>query len=299
MRNEGDTMEVSSKFVGARLKDYKTEITWRDTMNYAAAIGDNNPCYLDDERTEGVIAPPMFSVAVTWPISERFWDYIEVQNFPKEIIFALVHYTEHLKFYRPIAPGDKLSIKGKIAAILPHKAGTHIVTRFDAFDKEGKPVFTEHIGGMLRGVEYTDEGRGEEALPGVPRHTGDNVPIWESVIPIEPLASFIYDGCTRIIFPIHTSVKFAHQVGLPGRILQGTATLAYAARELIDREAGGNPFTLKCLYCRFSSMVLPGTDIKVQLIKKDDNSGGTDLFFVVLNAEGKKAISDGYARLEK
>jgi len=46
-------------------------------------------------------------------------------------------------------------------------------------------------------------------------------------------------------------------------------------------------------------MVLPGTDIKVQLIKKDDNSGGTDLFFVVLNAEGRKAISNGYARLEK
>jgi hypothetical protein len=44
---------------------------------------------------------------------------------------------------------------------------------------------------------------------------------------------------------------------------------------------------------------LPGTDIKVQLMKKDNIGGGTDLFFVVLNAEGKKAISDGYARLEK
>jgi len=268
-------------------------------MNYAAAIGDNNPYYLDDERAEGVIAPPMFSVAVTWQISERIWDYIEVHDFPKEIMFTLVHYTEHLKFYRPMRPGDELSIKGKIAAILPHKAGTHIVIRFDAFDKEGKPVFTEHIGGMLRGVECTDEGRGEEVLPKVPWHTGDNVPIWESVIPIEPLASFIYDGCTRIIFPIHTSVKFAHQVGLPGRILQGTATLAYAVRELINKEADGHPSELKSAYCRFTGIVLPGTDIKVQLIKKDDTGGGTDLFFVVLNAEGKKAISDGYARLEK
>jgi len=299
MRNEGDKMEVSSKFVGARLKDYTTEITWRDTMNYAAAIGDNNPYYLDDERTEGVIAPPMFSVAVTWQISERIWDYIEVQDFPKEIMFTLVHYTEHLKFYRPIRPGDELSIKGKIAAILPHKAGTHIVIRFDAFDKEGKPVFTEHIGGMLRGVECTDEGRGEEDLPEVPRYAGDNIPVWESVVPIEPLASFIYDGCTRIIFPIHTSVKFAHQVGLPGRILQGTATLAYAVRELINKEADGHPFELKSAYCRFTGIVLPGTDIKVQLIKKDNIGGGTALFFVVLNAEGKKAISDGYARLGK
>jgi hypothetical protein len=152
---------------------------------------------------------------------------------------------------------------------------------------------------MLRGVKCTDEGRGGEELPKVPRHTGDYVPIWESVIPIAPLASFIYDGCTRIIFPIHTSVKFAHQVGLAGRILQGTATLAYAVRELINKEADGHPAKLKSAYCRFTGIVLPGTDINVQLIKKDNIGGGTDLFFVVLNAEGKKAISDGYARLEK
>ncbi len=299
MRNEGDKMEVSSKFVGARLKDYTTEITWRDTMNYAAAIGDNNPYYLDDERTEGVIAPPMFSVAVTWQISERIWDYIEVQDFPKEVLLTGVHYTEHLAFYRSIRPGDKLNIKGKIAAMLPHKAGTHIVIRFDAVDKEGKSVFTEHFGGMLRGVQCADEGRGEEDLPEVPRYAGDNIPVWESVVPIEPLASFIYDGCTRIIFPIHTSVKFAHQVGLPGRILQGTATLAYAVRELTNKEANGHPSELKSAYCRFTGIVLPGTDIKVQLIKKDNIGGGTALFFVVLNAEGKKAISDGYARLGK
>lgn len=292
-------MEISSEFVGYRLKDYETEVSWRDTMNYAASIGDNNPYYFDDERPDGIIAPPMFSVALTWPISERIWDYIETRDFPKEIIATQVHYTEHLKFHRPVRPGDKLEIKGKIAAILPHKAGTHIVIRFDAFDKEGSPTFTEHIGAMMRGVKCTDKGRGAEDLPKVPRYSRDNAPIWEAVIPIGPLASFIYDGCTNIFFPIHTSVKFAHLVGLPGIILQGTATLAYALRELTNKEAGGNPFELKFTYCRFTGMVTPGTNIKVQLIQKENRDIGTDLFFVVLNAEGKKAISDGYARLEK
>lgn len=292
-------MEISSEFVGYRLKDYETEVSWRDTMNYAASIGDNNPYYFDDERPDGIIAPPMFSVALTWPISERIWDYIETRDFPKEIIATQVHYTEHLKFHRPVRPGDKLEIKGKIAAILPHKAGTHIVIRFDAFDKEGSPTFTEHIGAMMRGVKCTDKGRGAEDLPKVPRYSRDNAPIWEAVIPIGPLASFIYDGCTNIFFPIHTSVKFARLVGLPGIILQGTATLAYALRELTNKEAGGNPFELKFTYCRFTGMVTPGTNIKVQLIQKENRDIGTDLFFVVLNAEGKKAISDGYARLEK
>ena len=290
-------MEVSSKFVGYELREYNTEITWRDTMNYAASIDDSNPCYLDDERQEGVIAPPMFSVAVTWPISENIFDYIDIPDFPKEIILTQVHYTEHLDFHRPVRPGDRLTIKGRIAAILPHKAGTHIVMRFDAYDRERQPVFTEHVGAMMRGVRCTDDGRGREDLPEAPAPAGDGEPIWEVAIPTGLLTPFIYDGCTNIVFPIHTSVKFAHQVGLPGRIMQGTAILAYAARELVDKEADGNPLALKSIYCRFGGMVIPGTEIKVQLVEKRGIDSGTGLFFTVLNAKGEKAISGGYAKL--
>lgn len=292
-------MEISSSFVGSRLKDYTAEVTWRNTMNYAASIGDNNPCYFDDERERGVIAPPAFSVALTWPISERIWDYIEAPDFPKEIIATQVHYTEHLMFHRPVRPGDRLRITGRIAAILPHTAGTHVVIRFDAIALNGAPVFTEHIGAIMRGVKCTDEGRGGDDLPKIPRTSGDSPPLWESVIPIDALEPFIYDGCTNIFFPIHTSVKFAHEVGLPGIILQGTATLAYALREIINKEAGGDPFELKSAYCRFTGMVLPGTIIRVRLIRNDCNNGGSDLFFTVMNAEEKKAISGGYVRLEK
>jgi len=294
---EGNTIKVPSKLFDVEVSVHGFKVTWRDTMNYAAAVGDENPYYLDDERIGGIIAHPMFSVVVTWGKSqalERYYDTL-----PKEIISTRIHYTEHLEFYRPIVPGDELITKGRVVAVLPHKGNTYIVSRLDVFDKTGKPVFIEHIGGILWGIELTDEGIVKEVLPEVPRYTGNNVPIWESVIRIEPLAPFIYDGCTGIVYPIHTSVKFAHQLGLPGRVLHGTATLAYAVRELINREAGGNPLTLKSLYSKFSSMVLPGTYIKVQLLKRDDKGGGTDLFFVVLNAEGKKAISDGYARLEK
>src|SRR5665811_1937903 len=42
-------MEISSRFVGTPLKPLETQITWRQTTNYAAALGDTNPRYLDDE----------------------------------------------------------------------------------------------------------------------------------------------------------------------------------------------------------------------------------------------------------
>ncbi len=293
-------MEISARFVGTGLKDFTKEITWRQTMNYAAAIDDNNPWYFDDEREGGIIAPPMFSVAVTWPIVERIWEYIKADDFPMDLLATQVHYTEHLEFHRPLKPERLVNVKGEIAAILPHRAGTHVVIRFVAADGDGRPCFTEHIGAILRGVRcIEDDGRGRENLPKVPSCEAVGTPLWEIPITIDHLRSFVYDGCTDIFFPIHTSRRFAHQVGLPGIIIQGTATLAFAVRELIEREAGMNPMMLQTLSCRFTGMVRPGTDITLRLDGRDERTDGTYLFFSVINQEGKRAISDGYARITR
>lgn len=292
-------MQIDPAIVGTPLKEYRCTLSSRQSMNYAAAVQDLNPWYFDDERIGGIIAPPMQAVALTWPIFERFHDFFPDSGLPLEAMLTQVHYTEHLVFHRPMKPGDALTIQGRIAAILPHRAGTHAVIRLDAFDAAGALVFTEHNGGMLRGVACGSAGKGRQDLTGVPQARGDAPAVWQANIPIDPLASFIYDGCTDIYFPIHTSVQVAHTVGLPDIILQGTATLALAAREIINREGGGDPRRLKALSCRFSAIVLPGEEITVQLNERRSDPGGRDLFFAVLNATGGRAISHGYARIEK
>jgi acyl dehydratase len=291
-------MKLNSNFVGATLKEYTCIVDARRIMNYAAAIGDANPVYFNDERPEGIIAPPLFPVALTWPIVENIGDYLEIKDFPREVLFTQVHHSEHLSIHRPITPGIHLKIKGTIAAILPHRAGTNVIIRFDAQDTGGNHYFTEDIGAMMRGIECADAGKGGESVPFVPQQKKDSPVLWESVIPIDPLAPFIYDGCTNIYFPIHTSIKFAHQVGLPGIIHQGTATLAVAVHNILSREAGGDPRRVATIYCRFSGMVLPGSAIRVHLTGKNRESGKTDLFFIVLNDENKQAISNGYIRLK-
>ena len=291
-------MKLTADFVGAALKEYVCRISARQIMNYTAAIGDSNPLYFNDERPEGIIAPPLFPVALTWPIVENITDYLDAKGFPREILFTQVHYSEHLSIHRPVTPGSNLKIKGAITAILPHRAGTYVITRFDALDADGNHLFTEHIGAMMRGVECADAGKGSESVPAVPHQMKESAALWESVIPIDPLAPFIYDGCTNIHFPIHTSVKFARQVGLPGIIHQGTATLALAVHNILNRETGGDPQRLTTVYCRFTGMVLPGSAIRVRLTGKNQISGGTDLFFTVLNAEEKRAIRDGYIKLK-
>jgi len=285
-------MEMDPQFTGVRLRPYQTEIDWRSSTNYAAAVGDDNPLYFDDRRPEGLVAPPMLAVALTWPISSNIGDYIEVRDFPREVLHTQVHYTERLDCHRLVRPGDRLTIHGAIAAITPHRAGTYCCLRYEAFDRQSRPVFTEHSGALFRGVACRG-GRDTADLPADPQGDWNSAALWSREIQVDPMLPYIYDGCSDIVFGIHTSPAYAVGVGLPGIILQGTCILALAARELVNREAGGEPQRLKTLSCRFSGMVKPGTTICVALKSRSKE----DLFFEVMNQAGEKAVSKGYARI--
>jgi acyl dehydratase len=288
-----DKPVIDSQLAGTPLKIFEIETSWRRIMNYAAAIGDYNPAYFDDEKADGIIAHPVFPVAVTWNILGSIQNFIDSENFPTKLLFTQVHFTEHLELHKPVTPGQKLVIKGKVAAILPHRAGTHVVLRLDAHEKDGGAVFTEHIGAMLRGVECAGGGRGEDILPPVTKAPDNSVTVWEAKVPVSRLLPFIYDGCTDIIFPIHTSKKFAHMVGLPDIILQGTATLAMAVSELINRELGGNSGSVRSLSCRFTGMVIPGSEITVRFIGRNSAGNGSLLFFDVMNSKGERVLGNG------
>lgn len=285
-------MNISSDIVGLQLKEYRTGITWRQTTNYAAAVGDMNPCFVDDCREAGIIAHPMFAVALSWPIVQNLYDYVKLP-FPPATLQTMVHYTECLDFNRPIQPGDKLVIRGTVAAVTPEKSGTHIVFKFAAFDQEEEPVYTEYTGAMLRGVGCDGLGRALPGVPGIGRGEDSQEHLWVAEVPISKEAPYIYDGCTNIVFGIHTSPRFAKSVGLPGILLQGTATLALAVSQVINREMTGEVTGIRSIRARFTGMVFPDSAIQVQLTKREMNDRRGELSFQVLNQHGQKAISDG------
>lgn len=291
-------MEMDSSFVGLKFSGPDVDATWRKTMNYAAATGDNNPRYFDDTRMGGVIAPPMFAVAVTWPaIDNAIPENRARRSLSQEIARTSVHATEHLVFHRPIRPGDRLKVRGEFVAVRPTSAGVHAITRLDVTNEHGEDVFTEYNGTMFRGVHLKDSGRGVDRIPVSPGWDTLEKPIWDVEIPIAPELAHLYDGCTDIVFPIHTSRAFALDVGLPDIILQGTCTLALAARELLGREADLVPERLKELACRFTRPVIPGTRVRVQLTHKERTEDGVCLGFSVLNAKHEIALSAGFARM--
>lgn len=58
-------LKILSDTVGVRLKEFTTVVTWRQTTNYAASMGDMNHRHIDDLRGGGIVAPPIFAVEAT------------------------------------------------------------------------------------------------------------------------------------------------------------------------------------------------------------------------------------------
>lgn len=84
-------LTIDSQLVGIPWRKAYKHIGWRQTTNYAAATHDMNPMYIDDEREEGIMAPPMFAVTLGWPIGRNIRDYIDVP-YDQEALNRDVHY---------------------------------------------------------------------------------------------------------------------------------------------------------------------------------------------------------------
>jgi acyl dehydratase len=289
-------VEISSQWVGAKFRSLTIEVTPRRIMNFSAGIFDGSSVYFDDRQPTPLVAHPMLACGLTWPLSDNFAEYLEAPDFPQQVRSRQVHYSESLQWHRAIQAGDWLNLTGQIAAIIPHRSGTHLVVRYDAYDRQGQPVFTEFTGAMLRGVQCLDEGRGQESLPvWQPLNTGSA--LWRSPISVHPLAAHLYDGCSEISFPIHTSVAFAQSVGLPGIILQGTASVSYAVSQLIQTDAAQAPGRVSQMDCRFTGMVFPGSEIFLELCQRQPTVDGIDLFWRLVDDRDRPLVSDGRLRI--
>jgi acyl dehydratase len=289
---------LGSELVDTRLELPEREIGWRETTNYAAAVGDLNPRYFDDTVYTPLTAPPMFVAAVTRPMFSGQLRSSPYSLIPEDVGVTAVHASYHLVFRRPIRVGDRIRVRGRLASIQPTRAGVYAVTHLDLVDSEGEILVTEYHGTMYRGVACSDGGRSVATTPSVPEFTAPEEPVREVSMPINRGLPYVYDGCSDIISLIHTSPAFARdRAGLPDIILQGTCSLALAAKEIVNVEAEGEPARLEELACRFSNFVIPGTTARLQILRTTEVEGGSDVFFHLLNAAGEAALTHGYARI--
>ena len=293
------SLALDGSILQAQFRPLQVEIGWREMKNFAAALGDANPVYFDDESPEGISSPPTFPVAITWPLVSHLNDYLLEEALPEAVVATMVHFDEHLILHRLVRPGDFLSVQTDVASVASHKSGTTLSLRFRAVDQANRLIFEEISTALFRGVECQGDCGSKKDAPSVPEFPEKLREIRQKEIEVDPLFPYIYDGCTNIVFPIHTSRAFAHRVGLPDIIVQGTGTLGLAVREIVSFGANGNPKGIQSSYAQFGGMVFPGTKIRLQIFENTEDEKDTNLYFLILNEKGHQAIRNGVVRISQ
>jgi acyl dehydratase len=283
---------IRSAAVGTTSVPSRLEISTRLTQAYAAGLGDCNPRYLDDAGLD-VVAPPAFCVSFEWPV------FLGLSSMPpigadRAVRLRGVHALQDSTFHRAMRPRDVLVTTGTLVEVRSTRAGAWTLVRLDTIEeRSGERVVTSWYGSIYRAVAVDGGDARIDAPP--PLADGETPGFTESVeIPIRREAAHVYTECARIWNPIHTERRVALEAGLPDILLHGTATWALAAREIVDRFAGGDPLRLARLSGQFRAQVIPGSTILFEAGCADGR-----VAFGVRNAGGEPAIAAGHALLAR
>jgi acyl dehydratase len=147
-------MAVNGDLVGKHYPPQTYEVGREKIREFALAVGDDNPAYLDVEAARALghpdlVAPPTFSVVVTRDPQIAVIDDPELGlDFSR-----VVHGDQKFHFTRPIVAGDVLTTTSSVSSARS-LAGNDIVTiRSDVADAAGSPVVSVFATLVARAVE--------------------------------------------------------------------------------------------------------------------------------------------------
>ena len=263
----------------------------RSITAFASGVGDFNECYMDDAREGGLIGHPGMVFSFQW--NSRFTPDLE---YDLQLVRRGVHAWVDVRFERPIREGDVITSQGRSIAVRQLEPGVLSSQRFTMRDSTGEIVSVMDTGGITRGARLDGPDQELEPSPPLPQRSAENnTPLWSAELPIDPQAPHIYTECADIWNPIHTERRVALAAGLPDIILHGSANIAIALREVINRSFDADPTRLRRFAGQFRGMVFPGRPVTVRALESRQEAGETTIFFEMLNHAGQPAIANGLA----
>jgi acyl dehydratase len=93
--------------------------------------------------------------------------------------------------------------------------------------------------------------------------------------------------------PLHSDPSFARRAGFERPILHGLCTFGITGRAVLDEFAKGDAGRFRSMQARFTSPVLPGDTLHVDMHRDD-----TKVYFQTRRDDGTMALSDGLATID-
>lgn len=281
-------MGVNRNFAGKQYPPQDYGVTAEATTKYARAYNDDNPWFFDVERPEGIIAPPLFGVVVSWLSIMMVMTESELGV----DLLKLLHGEQDMFFLRPITPGDIITSTAQITAIEEEIAGESLTVEVKCVNQRGEPVQRMLFSAFIRGRGARDRRhvRSIEAAP-----SGE--PLLRLRQKIDEDQTYRYAEASSDHNPIHVNESVAKLAGLPGIIVHGLCTMAFTSKVMVDHLCNRDPRRLRRLRARFSRPVFPGQEITTAVWLLADRGGLKSYMYETYNPDGKDVIREGIAEI--
>lgn len=287
-------MTISVMSVGSIGATAREQLEDRWVMNYAAAVGDTNPVYFDNLDGKQPPAHPNY-------ISHLEWDAIGnlhsgLTSLTDSDRLSGVHSFNDTQIHRPIISGDQLKSTARVVGVEQRRSGARMTIQIRTVDEIDRPVATSYTSTVYRGATVSN---GDDAVPEIPAISEmcwSLDPMRSESIDLSAVAPHVFSECARDYNPIHTDIAIAKKAQLPGLILHGTGTFAYALSSLTNHEASGDPQRVRRFRGRLGAMVLCPSQMQLKVFAHTESH---NQFRFELHAEdGNVALSDGYFAID-
>lgn len=282
-------MPLNREFIGREYPPTSATVTLEALQKYARAYNDDNPRYFDPSAPGAIVAPPMFGVAVTW------MSVVGAVGDPRlgADLLRLLHAEQDMEFLSPLHPGDEITTVAKVGSIEARPGGEAMALELNSRNRAGAPVLRTLFGIFIRAARRDRSAAGRTERPASP----SGAPLLSVAQTIDRDQTFRYAEASGDRNPIHVDENVAKMAGLPGIVVHGLCTMAFASKVIVDGLCGGDPARLKRLRVQFSRPVFPGQSIATRVWADGERAGRRAYAFETYNPEGMAVIRGGIAEI--
>ena len=272
--------------IGKPVDPVKFTVEQERIAAYAAATNDSI-----EKHASGELAPPVFSIVPQF----QAMGMAALAVIPPELLGMILHGEQDFHFHAPLQPGTELETISKPIGLHQRSSGVTVVVRSETRDAAGELITEGYSTTFVRGSEGV-ESTGDEPPPhGFPEEVREREPDAEVEQTFDKDQTYRYAEASGDPMQIHLDEDFAKSVGLPGIIIHGLCTMAFASVAAIESFAADDPSRLKRLAVRFAAMAFPEETITTRLWRAGEGDGLERYAFETQNADGKAVLKDGLA----
>ena len=274
-------MAINTELVGRSYTLPEFSYSYRDTIIYALGIGADES---DLEFLYEKHGPKVYPSYATVGSGLGGSDIITDLNINPAMI---IHGEQRVRIHGALPPNATVITQGTVAGIYDKGSGALVDLEFKS-SVDGELLFENVVSMFVRGEGGFGGERGPKRDKAQPP---DRAPDKQLMIQTERRQALLY-RLSGDWNPLHADPDIAKAVGFERPILHGLCTFGCTVRAIVRELCDNNPEAIRSMAVRFSSPVLPGDILTVELWVE-----GKTVFVQTKNESDTVVLSNGVFEL--